>query len=165
MNFWAIFDEIIYLGNDRCGTVLVRKGVFVNNLKFQLLIAFAVLFSLNSYGYSYQLKQNPMRLNGLKTEQEKKGVYIYFDEPQLSILATESGVVDHVGALKNYGNVVMFELKNGDRHIYLGSFNPSVKKGDSIKIGQNIGVTVDSKCRKLYFEVRQNNKVVPIKLK
>lgn len=144
------------------------KGVFVNNLKFQFLIAFAVLFSLNSYGYSYQLKQNPMRLNGLETEQEKKGVYISLKVSNQSVIATENGTVDYVGNFKKYGylgNIVMIKLNNGDYHIYLGGFIPSVMKGDIILMGQNIGFTNINLRDVLYFEVRQNKKVVPIKLK
>lgn len=79
------------------------------------------------------------------------------------IKTSKGGTVVHVGTLANFGNVVMIEHGNKVKSIFLGNFTAHVKKGDKVGSLAIIGETQKSikqnTMGKLYFEVRQKNKV------
>ncbi len=97
--------------------------------------------------------------NGL--EYNQKGVSFKFTGKN-EVLATKDGKVVYVGALANYGNVVMIDHGNETRTVLLGQFNPTIKNLELVKSGQKIGVTQSDATSglgggKIYFEVRKNN--------
>jgi murein DD-endopeptidase MepM/ murein hydrolase activator NlpD len=95
-------------------------------------------------------------------EHDQKGVYYIFKETS-DIKVSKSGTVVHVGTLANYGNVVMIDHGNELKSIFLGSLISNVSKGDRVEAGSIIGETRKSVNQnvmgKVYFEVRQKNKV------
>jgi septal ring factor EnvC (AmiA/AmiB activator) len=93
-------------------------------------------------------------------EYEKKGITFKFKDRQ-PVKTTLAGVVNHVGTLANYGNVLMIDHGKGIRSIFLGNFSSKIRKGQKIKAGQIVGHTLrkksDRELGKLYFEIRKKN--------
>jgi murein DD-endopeptidase MepM/ murein hydrolase activator NlpD len=94
-------------------------------------------------------------------EYQKKGITFKFKEKQ-PVKNVRSGVINHVGTLANYGNVVMIDHGKGIRTIFLGDFSSKVKQGQKIKANQIIGYTNKKNngrdLGQIYFEVRKKNK-------
>ena len=94
-------------------------------------------------------------------EYQKKGITFKFKEKQ-PVRNLKAGVINHVGTLANYGNVVMIDHGKGIRTIFLGDFSSKVKQGQKIKSNQIIGYTNKKNngrdLGQIYFEVRKKNK-------
>ncbi|WP_127714824.1 murein hydrolase activator EnvC [Halobacteriovorax sp. HLS] len=91
---------------------------------------------------------------------QKKGITFKFKDSQV-VKSTLAGVVNHVGTLANYGNVVMVDHGDGVRSIYLGDLSSKLKQGQKIKADQVIGQTRVRRSTglgQIYFEVRKKNK-------
>lgn len=118
-------------------------------------------------------KKNKKRVSGLGiqfsspiseysgVEYQEKGITFKFRDKQ-TVTNAKSGVVNHVGSLANYGNVVMIDHGKGVRSIFLGDFSSKVKQGQKIKANQVIGYTNQKNggrdLGQIYFEVRKKNK-------
>lgn len=92
---------------------------------------------------------------------EKKGITFDFHGKN-EVHAPKGGKVVHVGALANYGNVIMIDHGQDTRTILFGQFDYSVKNGDVVKDAQIVGYTSPKSSSglgggSLYFEVRKNN--------
>ena len=81
-----------------------------------------------------------------------------------TVKAAENGVVIYAGdGLKEFGNTVLIRHKNGVVTIYGHASSLSVKRGDTVKRGQEIarsGMSGSADAPKLHFEVRE--KAVPV---
>ncbi|MCO4792173.1 MAG: peptidoglycan DD-metalloendopeptidase family protein [Bacteriovoracaceae bacterium] len=93
-------------------------------------------------------------------EFDKKGV-TYKYKGRKPVLTTAAGKIMYQGTLSNFGNVIMIDHGKETRSIILGKFVPKVAKGTRVRKGDVLGYTRDSRNQeeKLYFEVRQKNKV------
>ncbi len=80
------------------------------------------------------------------------------------VKAAENGVVIYAGTgLKDFGNTVLIRHENGLVTVYGHNGDLSVKRGETIKRGQEIarsGMSGTTKVPKLHFEVRKNSKPV-----
>jgi murein DD-endopeptidase MepM/ murein hydrolase activator NlpD len=76
------------------------------------------------------------------------------------VKAAENGVVIYSGSgLKDFGNTVLVRHYNGLITVYAHNSDLTVKKGQSVKRGQELaksGMSGDTKVPKLHFEVRKN---------
>lgn len=92
---------------------------------------------------------------------QKKGITFKF-KGQKPVKSAEGGKVVHIGALSNYGNVVIVDHGNQTRSIYFGQFSPKVKKNTDVKKGQLLGYTKSiygsRQAGNIYFEVRKKDK-------
>lgn len=81
-----------------------------------------------------------------------------------TVKAAENGVVIYAGdGLKEFGNTVLIRHENGVVTIYGHASSLSVKRGDTVKRGQEIarsGMSGSADAPKLHFEVRE--KSVPV---
>ncbi len=79
-----------------------------------------------------------------------------------SIHSVSSGTVIHEGDYRDMGRVVFVENKEGYVYIYGGNDNTSVKKGDSVYPGTEIGKASSNKTGKaeVYFSVFKNNRAI-----
>ena len=100
----------------------------------------------------------PLR-NFKKFEYRKKGVTFHFEGKDFLRIG-RNGRVAHTGRLSTYGNVVVVDHGQETRSVFLGEFNPRVKKNQMLQAGEIIGETkVNSeKVGKVYFEIRKKNK-------
>jgi murein DD-endopeptidase MepM/ murein hydrolase activator NlpD len=94
-------------------------------------------------------------------EYQKKGVTFNF-QGKNEVRATKAGKIVYIGALANYGNVLMIDHGGDTRTVLLGQFDYAVKNGDAVKNGQILGHTNPRSTNglsegKIYFEVRKNN--------
>ena len=80
------------------------------------------------------------------------------------VKAAENGVVIYAGTgLKDFGNTVLIRHENGLVTVYGHNGDLMVKRGETIKRGQEIarsGMSGSTKVPKLHFEVRKNSKPV-----
>lgn len=80
------------------------------------------------------------------------------------VKAAENGVVIYAGTgLKDFGNTVLIRHENGLVTVYGHNGDLLVKRGETIKRGQEIarsGMSGTTKVPKLHFEVRKNSKPV-----
>ncbi|MGB8818676.1 MAG: peptidoglycan DD-metalloendopeptidase family protein [Rhizobiaceae bacterium] len=80
------------------------------------------------------------------------------------VKAAENGVVIYAGTgLKDFGNTVLIRHEDGMVTVYGHNGDLMVKRGQSIKRGQEIarsGMSGTTKVPKLHFEVRKNSKPV-----
>ncbi len=80
------------------------------------------------------------------------------------VKAAENGVVIYAGTgLKDFGNTVLIRHENGLVTVYGHNGDLMVKRGETIKRGQEIarsGMSGNTKVPKLHFEVRKNSKPV-----
>lgn len=92
-------------------------------------------------------------------EHQDKGVTFRY-RGQRKVLNAAEGTVVYKGKLSTYGNVVMVDHGNDTRSVFLGHFQPSVKKGKILQRGDLIGQTRRGQGEgELYFEVRKHNEV------
>jgi len=81
-----------------------------------------------------------------------------------TVKAAENGVVIYAGdGLTEFGNTVLIRHENGVVTIYGHASSLSVKRGDTVKRGQEIarsGMSGSADAPKLHFEVRE--KSVPV---
>jgi murein DD-endopeptidase MepM/ murein hydrolase activator NlpD len=92
---------------------------------------------------------------------DKKGITFDFNGKN-EVHAPKGGKVVHVGALANYGNVIMIDHGLDTRTVLFGQFDYSVKNGDVVRESQVVGFTNPRSTSglgggSLYFEVRKNN--------
>jgi murein DD-endopeptidase MepM/ murein hydrolase activator NlpD len=66
------------------------------------------------------------------------GILIFGKESE-SVRSISSGTVVHAGPWRGYGNVVIVESTGGYRFIYGGNDSLSVRRGDSVEIGAEVG--------------------------
>ncbi len=80
------------------------------------------------------------------------------------VKAAENGVVIYAGTgLKDFGNTVLIRHENGLVTVYGHNGDLMVKRGETIKRGQEIarsGMSGSTKVPKLHFEVRKNSKPI-----
>lgn len=91
----------------------------------------------------------------------KKGITFDFNGKN-EVHAPKAGKVVHVGALANYGNVIMIDHGQDTRSVLFGQFDYTVKKDDMVRIDQVVGYTNPKAGSglgggSLYFEVRKKN--------
>lgn len=93
-------------------------------------------------------------------EFDKKGVTFKY-KGRKPVMSTASGKIIYQGTLSNFGNVIMIDHGKETRSIILGKFVPKISKGAIVRTGDILGYTRNSRNQeeKLYFEVRQKNKV------
>ncbi|MBY0414566.1 MAG: peptidoglycan DD-metalloendopeptidase family protein [Bdellovibrionales bacterium] len=94
-------------------------------------------------------------------EYQKKGVTFNFHGKN-EVRAPRGGKIVHIGALANYGNVLIIDHGEDTRTVLLGQFDYAVKFGDLVKDAQVVGYTNPRSPNglgegKIYFEVRKNN--------
>lgn len=93
---------------------------------------------------------------------DKKGITFDFNGKN-EVHAPKGGKVVHVGALANYGNVIMIDHGEDTRTVLFGQFDYTVKNGDTVKDSQIVGFTKPRAVAtglgggSLYFEVRKKN--------
>jgi septal ring factor EnvC (AmiA/AmiB activator) len=92
---------------------------------------------------------------------DKKGITFDFNGKN-EVHAPKGGKVVHVGALANYGNVIMIDHGQDTRSVLFGQFDYTVKNGDTVKDSQVVGFTKPRAATglgggSLYFEVRKKN--------
>ena len=80
------------------------------------------------------------------------------------VKAAENGVVIYAGTgLKDFGNTVLIRHDNGLVTVYGHAGDITVKRGDTVKRGQEVaksGMSGNTKVPKLHFEVRKDSKPV-----
>ncbi len=96
-----------------------------------------------------------------EVEHQSKGVTFTFLGKN-EVRATKSGKIVYVGALANYGNVVMIDHGKDLRSVILGQFDYVVKNGDLVRDSELLGYTKSRAANgmgggKIYFEVRKHN--------
>ena len=67
------------------------------------------------------------------------GGVIIFGKESESVRSISRGTVVHAGPWRGYGNVVIVESSGGFRFIYGGNDNLSVRRGDLVEVGAEIG--------------------------
>jgi septal ring factor EnvC (AmiA/AmiB activator) len=93
---------------------------------------------------------------------DKKGITFDFNGKN-EVHAPKGGKVVHVGALANYGNVIMIDHGEDTRTVLFGQFDYTVKNGDTVRDSQIVGFTKPRAAAtglgggSLYFEVRKKN--------
>ncbi len=90
-------------------------------------------------------------------EFKSKGVTFFFQNRR-PVKASTSGVVNYIGEIGNYGNVVMIDHGNEIRSVYLGDFVPKLSKGQQVNRNSIIGYTRKKAEGRIYFEIRKKNK-------
>jgi septal ring factor EnvC (AmiA/AmiB activator) len=110
----------------------------------------------------YILPFNPVNSKSVKVKESSTGINLKF-KTELPFFAIESGTVIHVGELKNFGKVILVDHGDNKRSVYLGDLNINQKKGDIVKIGQNLGFTeiFPNGSKTFFFQIRINN--TPVK--
>src|SRR5690606_5634236 len=78
-----------------------------------------------------------------------------------AVKAAENGVVIYAGdGLKEFGNTVLVRHENGLVTVYGHASELKVKRGDTVRRGQDIalsGLSGNAQQPKLHFEVRKNS--------
>jgi septal ring factor EnvC (AmiA/AmiB activator) len=86
-----------------------------------------------------------------------KGVTFKYQSIQ-PVKAVGGGRVVYAGDLASYGQVVLIDHGKDLRTVLLGKMNIKVKKNDTVKDGDILAYTTNSKeAQNLYFEVRKKN--------
>lgn len=114
--------------------------------------------------FSWPVKGPVISKFGLNSKgQQNDGINIKAKQGSY-VKASEAGVVGYASnGLKGYGNLILIRHKNGWLTAYAHNQKLLVKKGQSVKKGQNIalvGQTGNVNSPQLHFELRYKTKVV-----
>nr|MBP9675038.1 M23 family metallopeptidase [Bacteriovoracaceae bacterium] len=93
--------------------------------------------------------------SGLQSKKKLKGLALEYVR-QESLRTPAEGIVEYVGPLAVYGQVIMVDHGAKIRSIMLGEIESFVVAGNKVHKGQTIGTTKGQKGE-LYFEIRREN--------
>ena len=97
--------------------------------------------------------------NYYKSKFKKKGITFFYKREGF-LLSPGKGKIIYSGKLSAYGDVIIIDHNHNINTVLLGHFSNTLKKGTTVKKGQNIGwLKSKLKNSNLYFEVREMGKV------